>query len=49
MDILADSRFITIESINRGWSDDKKYCVTKDDGTKIVEFISFKVGLTVMI
>lgn len=26
--------FITKESINKGWSGDKKYCVTTADGTK---------------
>ena len=26
--------FISKEPINKGWSCDKKYCVTTDDGTK---------------
>lgn len=29
-----DKRFTKIEPINKGWSEDKKYCVTMADGTK---------------
>ena len=28
------SRFTTCELIDKGWSGDKKYCVTDADGTK---------------
>lgn len=27
-------RFVKSEPITKGWSEDKKYCVTKADGTK---------------
>jgi aminoglycoside phosphotransferase (APT) family kinase protein len=26
--------FSNVEPINKGWSEDKKYCVTKTNGTK---------------
>jgi len=28
MDIISGKRFATMEPINKGWSKDKKYCVT---------------------
>jgi serine/threonine-protein kinase len=33
-DILGGERFVSAESIEKGWSEDKKYCVTGTDGTK---------------
>ncbi|MDR1000869.1 MAG: phosphotransferase [Clostridiales bacterium] len=32
--ILGGDRFISAEPINKGWSEDKKYCVTDTDGVK---------------
>lgn len=40
MDILDYSMFSTIEPIAKGWSEDKKYCVTTADGTKYLLRIS---------
>ena len=34
MSILNSKRFVKIEPINKGWSEDKKYCVTDASGTK---------------
>ena len=34
VDILGGERFITAEPIEKGWSEDKKYCVTRDDGIR---------------
>jgi|GEM_PF-5706891 len=34
MDILGGDRFINAEPITKGWSEDKKYCVTDIDGKK---------------
>ena len=31
-DILGGTRIINTEPIEKGWSEDKKYCVTKADG-----------------
>ena len=39
-DIKNYDKFIKIESINKGWSEDKKYCVTTIDGTKYLLRIS---------
>ena len=33
-DILGGDRFINAEPIEKGWSEDKKYCVTNTDGEK---------------
>ncbi|MDR2042837.1 MAG: phosphotransferase [Clostridium sp.] len=33
-DILGGTRFISAEPIQKGWSEDKKYCVTSSDGVK---------------
>ncbi|MCL2815042.1 MAG: phosphotransferase, partial [Oscillospiraceae bacterium] len=35
-DIPGYDSFLKIEPINKGWSEDKKYCVTKADGTKLL-------------
>ena len=32
--------FITKEPINKGWSDDKKYCVTDKNGTQYLLRVS---------
>jgi len=37
---LMHQRFIRIEPITKGWSSDKKYCVTSADGTKYLLRIS---------
>jgi len=34
MDIMNNGRFVKVEPIHRGWSKDKKYCVTDANGTK---------------
>ena len=34
IDILGGDRFISAEPIEKGWSEDKKYCVTDTDGKK---------------
>ena len=39
-DIKFFDGFSKIEPINKGWSDDKKYCVSKADGTKYLLRIS---------
>ncbi|MDW7655800.1 MAG: phosphotransferase [Bacillota bacterium] len=39
-DLKFSARFEKIEPISRGWSEDKKYCVTKADGTKYLLRIS---------
>jgi len=39
-DILKSKRFEKIEYIEKGWSKDKKYCVTETDGTKYLLRIS---------
>ncbi|MDR2648081.1 MAG: phosphotransferase [Oscillospiraceae bacterium] len=33
-DILGGERFVNVEPIDKGWSEDKKYCVTDTSGTK---------------
>jgi len=38
--ILNDKRFISVEHITKGWSDDKKYRVTDKDGMKFLLKIS---------
>ena len=39
-DIPEFSDFTKVEPINKGWSDDKKYCVTTTDGVKYLLRIS---------
>jgi aminoglycoside phosphotransferase (APT) family kinase protein/8-oxo-dGTP pyrophosphatase MutT (NUDIX family) len=39
-DILGGDRFISAEPIEKGWSEDKKYCVTDADGVKYLLRIS---------
>jgi aminoglycoside phosphotransferase (APT) family kinase protein len=39
-DILGGNRFINAEPIEKGWSEDKKYCVTNADGKKYLLRIS---------
>lgn len=39
-DLKFSARFVKIEPISRGWSEDKKYCVSKADGTKYLLRIS---------
>ena len=39
-DILNSGRFISAEPITKGWSEDKKYCVTNAQGTKFLLRIS---------
>ncbi|MDW7656192.1 MAG: phosphotransferase [Bacillota bacterium] len=39
-DLKFSARFEKIEPISRGWSEDKKYCVSKVDGTKYLLRIS---------
>ena len=39
-DILSDGRFIRLEPVNKGWSEDKKYCVTDLSGAKFLLRIS---------
>ena len=34
IDIKGFDTFVKSEPITKGWSEDKKYCVTKADGTK---------------
>ena len=34
IDILGGGRFVSVEPIEKGWSEDKKYCVTNADGEK---------------
>ena len=34
IDILGGNRFVSAELIEKGWSEDKKYCVTDINGTK---------------
>ena len=31
---MSEFRFVTKEPVNKGWSGDRKYCVTAEDGTK---------------
>ncbi len=35
-----DMKFITKELINKGWSSDKKYCVTDENGTHYLYRVS---------
>ena len=35
-DILGGDRFVSAEPIEKGWSEDKKYCVTDADGEKFL-------------
>lgn len=37
---MTELKFISIEPITKGWSEDKKYCVIKEDGTKCLLRIS---------
>lgn len=37
---MSDMKFATKEPINKGWSSDKKYCVTDDNGTRYLLRIS---------
>ena len=39
-DRMNEFDFINFEPITKGWSEDKKYCVTKADGTKYLLRIS---------
>ena len=39
-DFLNSDRFAKIEAIEKGWSGDKKYCVTRTDGEKYLLRIS---------
>ena len=33
-DILGGERFVAVATIEKGWSEDKKYCVTNINGEK---------------
>ncbi len=37
---MADLNFVSYDSINKGWSSDKKYCVTDIHGTRYLLRIS---------
>ena len=39
-DVLFGGRFVSAEPIDKGWSGDKKYCVTQADGTRYLLRIS---------
>lgn len=39
---MTEFNFAAMTPITKGWSDDKKYCITKEDGTKYLLRISAK-------